>query len=171
MSYNGYQQVNEAPRIGTVRNNNVLNPFSSNTTNPKQWGDEVPDSFKPAKDFIEMASLSLFFSGVWWSCVFVFTVAKGITSPWVTGFSLLLLVAALLGAAGICFRRCALWYEYGALEYWQPVKDLLRAGIRRKGVPSLASGLVLAALTLVFGPFLVGSVAWVDELGQREHRD
>lgn len=170
MSYNGYHQVDEPFRMGTVKNNNPLNPFSSNTTNPKQWGN-TPESLASTKDFLEMASFSLFFAGLWWCIVLVVCLVKHYLTAWLSAFTAVCLVASLLGPAALCFRRCEKWYEYGALEYWQPVKDLLRAGIRRKGLHSLASGILILLLTIVYGPFFVGTVAWVDELGQRAHRD
>lgn len=90
---------------------------------------------------------------------------------WISGLLLFVLTASLTGAAALCFRRCELWYEYGALEYWQPIKDILRAGIAKKGLWSLGSGILIFVFAIIYGPFLVGAVAWVDELGQREHRD
>lgn len=156
--------------MGTVRNNNPMNPFSSNTTNPKQWG-TTPDAMKPAKDFVEMASFSLFFAGLWWTIVLVVCLINRYIEAWLSVFTALCLIASLMGPAVLCFRRCEIWYEYGALEYWQPVKDFLRAGIKRKGFSSLGCGILIFLMTLVYGPFLVGTVAWVDELGQREHKD
>lgn len=158
--------------MGTVRNNNPLNPFSSNTTNPKQWGEEnIPTNLLPTKDFCEMAAFSLFFSGIYWASIFVYCLVKGYLVAWNTALTFFLLSASLLGGAGLCFRRCEKWYEYGAMEYWQPLKDLFRAGIKRKGFASLGSGLGLVLLSVIYGPFIIGVIAWVDELGQRAHRD
>lgn len=170
MSYNGYQRLNEAPRMGTVRNNNPLNPFSSNTTNPEQWG-TVPEKLAPTKDFIEMLSFSAFFAYMYWATLFVLCIIKNWFQTWISTLMLLALTGSLVAGAAISYKRCELWYEYGALEYWQPLKDVLRAGIKKKGLWSLGSGIMILVFTVIYGPFLVGAVAWVDELGQREHRD
>ncbi|CCG84254.1 protein of unknown function [Taphrina deformans PYCC 5710] len=156
--------------MGTVRNNNPFNPFSSNTTNPKQWG-QAPDQLKPTQDFIELAAFSLFFAGIYWASLLVLFITKGWFAPWLTVTTFVLLAGTLVGAAALCYRRCELWYEYGAMEYWQPLKNLVRAGIAKKGLYSLGSGLLILLGVIVYGPFLVGTVAWVDELGQRAHRE
>lgn len=117
-----------------------------------------------------MLSFSYFFSGIYYACLFALLLVKGHTT-YLTFFVLFLLLASVTGIAAICYKRCAIWYEYGALEYYQPIKDLLRAGIKKKGLWSLGSGLLILAFVVVYGPFMVGAVAYVDELGQREHRD
>lgn len=170
MAHNSYERLDQQPRFSTVRNNNPFNPFSSNTTNPQQWG-STPKELAPVKDFVEMISFSAFFAYIYWASIFVTCLINNWFQSWISWRSLFLLTTSLVSAAAICFKRCELWHEYGALEYWQPIKDFLRAGIKKKGFRSLGSGILIFLATIVYGPFLVGAVAWVDELGQREHRD
>ncbi|BFZ57225.1 hypothetical protein PYCC9005_004276 [Savitreella phatthalungensis] len=160
----GYQKSSQS----NVRNNNVLNPFSSNTTNPQHWGEAVPENLKSPKDYVEMLAYSYFFIAIYWTSWYAYLLAqKPYLLPswwqWLLGF------ASIAAAAGLCFRQCEEWYEFSALEYWQPAKDIVKRNFRRRGPRALVSIAIVLFTTIVCGPFFVATLAYVDELGTKDH--
>lgn len=118
-----------------------------------------------------MVVMSTFFIAIYWISLWTAAVVYTHRVP-----AMLTLTTTLLGlsipiAAAISFRKCEIWYEYGALEYWQPVKDLLRSGTRRQGAAGIAAALAILMIIIVYGPFFYGAVVYVDELGQQEEHD
>lgn len=147
----GYQRRADT----SVRNNNVLNPFSSNTTNPEHWGESVPENLKAPKDFFEFMAFSYFFVGIYWTSLYVYLLVQRshLLPSW---WQWALLALSVPGFGYLCFKRCEEWFEFSALEYWQPAKDIVRK-LYRRGGPRAGLASLIVALTSKFSRHLV---AW-----------
>ncbi|ORY74121.1 hypothetical protein BCR37DRAFT_395842 [Protomyces lactucae-debilis] len=157
-----YQQLNHQ-----YSRHNYGAPAPARKSGKKQKKQE-PQAWK---DFIEMLAMSTFFILIYWVSLWTATVAYTHRVPPMLTVTTVLLGLSIPVAAALSFRRCEIWYEYGALEYWQPVKDIIRQGTRRKGVAGILAALAIAFIFVVYGPFLYGAVCYVDELGQVEEHD
>lgn len=146
------------------RGNNAYVPLFHQST------EHVPATISRNKDFVELLAWTYFFTGIYWTLIVVVAIINYALMKTVLPISLLVL--SIVPVAVSCYKRCDKWYEYSSLEYYQPLRDLFRTGIKRKGLWSLGTGIATLCVSIIYGPFIVGALVYVDELGgNRAHRE